>query len=439
MSERATGLVLDTLASSVTTGHLTMHLPDGRMRMFGEKGTGPEATVDVKDPALFQGLAGGDPTLHLGTGYRDGMYDVESRRISDFLGVLLQNELRKTIEEKAGRFGAILRTLLQHGLHLSRAKAQANVSHHYDRGNDYYRLLLGPSRAYTCAVQRSANDSIEDMQRNKHDLVAWKLGLTHPECPRRSLNVADIGCGFAATAIRLAQRHGARVRGVTLSPEQVKGSRDRIQREGLEDRVQIEHGDYRDFQGTFDSIYSIGMIEATYEKPWYGGHDRGYDTMMKKFVSIASEDAVILQHTITTEDPPSQPLDGYFAAHVFPGGRLPRAQELTLAGERAGLTLVDVEDLRDHYAATLGHWIQNLHVQEEAILDCRDSKGHAKYSPEFIRGEDYYLQASQAGFRHGTMHLLQYLWHTGRKRPDRIPVQLDHADAMHPRHRSLPI
>ncbi|MFH9179958.1 class I SAM-dependent methyltransferase [Streptomyces albogriseolus] len=237
------------------------------------------------------------------------------------------------------------------GLHTKRSDKRA-ISHHYDVGNEFYEIVLGPSMVYSCAYWPAPppEGTLEQAQHDKLELVARKLAL------RPGQRLLDVGCGWGSMAIHAAREHGVNVVGITLSQEQAAYARKRIAEEGLTDRVEIRVQDYRDVaDGPYDAISSIGMAEHV-------GSERylEYATVLHRLLSPGGR---LLNHQIARRpqrDESSYQVDEFIDAYVFPDGELaPLGITVTLL-ERAGFEVRDVESIREHYALTLRRWVANL-------------------------------------------------------------------------------
>ncbi|MFJ9559705.1 class I SAM-dependent methyltransferase [Streptomyces fuscichromogenes] len=233
-------------------------------------------------------------------------------------------------------------------LHTRRTDKQA-ISHHYDVGNDFYELVLGPSMVYSCAYWE-AGGTLEGAQRDKLELVCAKLGLTPGQ------RLLDVGCGWGSLAIHAAREHGVSVVGVTLSQEQAAYARKRVADEGLTDRVEIRVQDYRDVRdGPYDAISSIGMAEHV-------GADR-YLEYARELYGLLKPGGRLLNHQIARRpqhDESAYNVDEFIDAYVFPDGELAPVGTTVTQLERAGFEVRDVESIREHYARTLRRWVANL-------------------------------------------------------------------------------
>ena len=223
------------------------------------------------------------------------------------------------------------------------------ISHHYDVGNDFYRLVLGPSMTYSCARFADPTMSLTQAQASKHDLVCRKLGLHE----RPGMRLLDVGCGWGSMALHAARHYDAMVVGVTISGEQHDEARRRVTEAGLEDRVDIRLQDYRDLGGEhFDAISSIGMSEHV-------GRSRIGD-YFSTLSSLLEPRGRLLNHAISSVGGSEIGPRTFMGRYVFPDGELLDVGDTLHAMQDAGLEVRDVESLREHYAMTLRNWVSNL-------------------------------------------------------------------------------
>ena len=271
--------------------------------------------------------------------------------------------------------------------HTRRRDSRA-VTHHYDVGNDFYELVLGPSLTYSCAYFAdgpAGPPPLEAAQLAKCDLVARKLGLA------RDTRVLDVGCGWGTFAIHAASTYGARVVGVTLSPAQAASARRRAREAGVGDRVEIRVQDYRDVtDGPFDAIASIGMAEHVGLRalPDYGRH----------LHALLRPGGRLLNHAIARRPgPPDEPSrTSFIERYVFPDGELEPLGTMVAALEDAGLEVRDVESLREHYALTLRAWVANLEGRwDEAVA--LTSPGRARVWRLYMAGSALAFEANRLG------------------------------------------
>ncbi|KIS27361.1 cyclopropane-fatty-acyl-phospholipid synthase [Arthrobacter sp. SPG23] len=278
----------------------------------------------------------------------------------------------------------------------SKSRDAAAISHHYDVGNDFYALVLGPSMVYSCAVWNDQTDghgdranSLEAAQEAKIDLVCRKLGL------QPGMRVLDVGCGWGSFALHAAERFGVDVVGVTLSNEQAGLARKRVADAGLTDRVDIRVQDYRDVDdGPFDAISSIGMSEHV-------GREQ-ISRYVSQLHGLLRPGGRLLNHAISWNAGPTSPdPDSFIPRYVFPDGEMLSLADMIGALEAGGLEVLDVEALRRHYALTLREWVRNL----EANWDEAVSAG----GPGRARVWRLYMAASALGFEDGLTGVNQVL------------------------------
>ncbi|MFE1427109.1 class I SAM-dependent methyltransferase [Streptomyces fungicidicus] len=281
---------------------------------------------------------------------------------------------------------------LRRGLHTRHSDRRA-ISHHYDVGNDFYELVLGPSMVYSCAYWPAPppRGTLEQAQHDKLELVARKLAL---EPGRRLL---DVGCGWGSMAVHAARDHGVDVVGVTLSQEQAAYARKRVADEGLTDRIEIRVQDYRDVtDGPYDAISSIGMAEHVGSRRYLE-----YATALHRLLKPGGR---LLNHQIARRpqrDETTYRVDDFIDAYVFPDGELaPLGSTVTLL-ERAGFEVRDVESIREHYALTLRGWVANL--------ESGWSRAVALTGPGRARVWQLYMAASALAFERNRIGVNQVL------------------------------
>ena len=264
------------------------------------------------------------------------------------------------------------------------------ISHHYDVGNDFYRLVLGPSMTYSCARFTSEEATLEEAQGAKHELICRKLGLDRQPGAR----LLDVGCGWGSMAIHAARHHGARVVGVTLSREQVDEARRRVAEAGLGDQVEIRLQDYRDLGGeAFDAISSIGMFEHVGSRRM----TRYFETLH----GLLTPTGRLLNHAISKPGGSVLGRRTFVGRYVFPDGELLDVAEVVRAMQRAGFEVRDVESLREHYSRTLHLWVANLeHHWDEAV---------GLVGPSRANIWRLYMAASANGFDDGGLGVHQVL------------------------------
>jgi cyclopropane-fatty-acyl-phospholipid synthase len=268
----------------------------------------------------------------------------------------------------------------------SLARDSRAVRHHYDVPPEFFRLFLGPSMVYSCAIFSRGAKDLEAAQEAKLEIVCQKLGL------KRGQHVLDVGCGWGSFAIHAAQRHGVHVTGITLSPPQVETAKRRAEEAGVADRTDFRVADYRELAGeSFDAVASIGMVEHV------GGEQM--DEYARRLRGALRPGAQLLNHGIANlrqQDP--HPGD-FSARYVFPDGAPQPLSRVLVAFERAGLETHHIEEFRDDYAETLRHWARRL---DDNLADAVRLAGS-----ERVRVWRLYLRAARNGFETGFTSIYQ--------------------------------
>jgi len=273
----------------------------------------------------------------------------------------------------------------------TRQRDRRAIEYHYDVSNAFYALFLDRNMVYSCGYYRSEADTLEQAQVQKLDHILGKLAL------RPGDRFLDIGCGWGALVIRAAQHYGAQATGVTLSTNQLEYAREQIRALGLQDRCRVELCDYRDLDGEFDRIASVGMFEHVGLKnlPLYFG----------KIRTLLAGDGLALNHGITTSDAAAgwMPLGAgeFIDRYVFPDGELPHISQVLREMAEAGLEVADVESLRRHYARTCRAWADRLEANRERAAGIAGGKR--------ARIWQIYLAGCAYGFAAGWMNLYQVL------------------------------
>ncbi len=279
-------------------------------------------------------------------------------------------------------------------------QAQKNVAHHYDLGNDFYKLFLDEGMQYSCAYFLNDNESLEQAQQNKLRLIAAKLNL------KPGLKILDIGSGWGDMALYLARLENVDVTGVTLSKEQHALSNEKAKRLGLADRVRFRLQDYREVPERFDRIVSVGMFEHV------GVHH--YDEFFAKVNALMTDDGVMLLHSIGHMSPPGT-ASPWLRKYIFPGAYSPALSEVFTSVEQASLWVTDLEFLRLHYAKTLNHWWRRFEANRAKVAQMYDER--------FCRMWEFYLVSAEMMFQTGSQ--LVFHMQLARKR-DAVPIQRDY-------------
>ena len=264
------------------------------------------------------------------------------------------------------------------------------IGHHYDVGNGFYELVLGPSMTYSCARFVDPAMSLAEAQASKHDLVCRKLGL-HEKAGMRLL---DVGCGWGSMAMHAARNYSSSVVGITISREQQAAARQRVKEAGLADQVEIRLQDYRELAGEhFDAVSSVGMSEHV-----GGAHIGEYFSTL---ASLLVPGGRLLNHAISTVGGSKLGRRSFMYRYVFPDGELLDVGHTVLAMQNAGFEVRDVESLREHYALTLRQWVANLEEHWDAAV--------ALVGARRARVWRLYMAGSAVGFEDGGLGVHQVL------------------------------
>jgi cyclopropane-fatty-acyl-phospholipid synthase len=325
--------------------------------------------------ALFALLC--NPSINFGELYSQGRLEVEGDLIH-----LLENLYRVP----QGVVARIASRYLGWTQSSGRRASRKNIYHHYDIANDFYQLWLDPQMVYTCAYFPHQKANLEDAQSAKLDLVCRKLWLQPGE------TVVEAGCGWGALALHMAKFYGVRVRAFNISEQQIQFARERAKREGLESLVEFVDDDYRNIRGRYDAFVSLGMLEHVGR-----AHYRDLGRVIHRVIGDQGRG---LLHFIGKNRP--QPLSAWIRRRIFPGGYCPALREVMDVLEPHDFGVLDVENLRFHYARTLEHWLQRFEHSYEGVVE--------RYGTFFARMWRLYLAGSAAAFRAGTMQLFQVVF-----------------------------
>jgi cyclopropane-fatty-acyl-phospholipid synthase len=377
--------------------------PIGFEAYDGSRAGNADAAVRLilRSPLALSYLASAPGELGLARAYISGALDVEGDMYA-MLASFADLEFESTRSEFD--FGLVTRLLAARlwwpvrrppqearlrGRRHSPARDASAISHHYDVSNRFYEWVLGPSMAYTCAVYRSPDDTLEDAQFEKFDLVARKLGL------RPGMRLLDVGCGWGGMVMHAAKHYGVQALGVTLSRNQAQWAQKAIAEGGLGDLAEVRHGDYRDVaESGFDAVSSIGLTEHI------GAKNLGayFDFLYGKTLPGAR----LLNHCITRPDNKADTRTGQFInRYVFPDGELESPGRIISAMHDAGYEVRHEENLREHYALTLSAWCANLDANWAAAVE--------EVGPGRARVWRLYMAASRFGFDRNTVQLHQVL------------------------------
>jgi cyclopropane-fatty-acyl-phospholipid synthase len=332
---------------------LRLELWNGQRLDFGKHA--PEVTVKVSHVSAVPYLL--TPSLaNLGRAYVEGKIDVEGR-VNEMIRI--GSALAEQTLKPEGKFARITRTVR----HTKKKDAEA-IQYHYDVSNEFYRAWLDENMVYSCAYFENGDEDLATAQLKKIDHILTKIQV------RPGDRLLDIGCGWGALVMRAAEKFGARCVGITLSQNQYALAKERVERAGLADRVDIRLEDYRDITGRFDRITSVGMFEHVGLKhlPMY----------FSKMSSLLEDDGVAMNHGITTTDVNSGEAayggGEFIDRYVFPHGELPHIGLVLRVMQEGGLEALDVENLRRHYAKTCGMWADNFETRTGQIKTMVDDK-----------------------------------------------------------------
>lgn len=364
----------DALLSKIRSGAVKVKYWDGTSTTYGEGK--PYFTMTIRSPKAIRAIMR-NMTVGFGESYTNNLIDIEGpldnvgRLASENYALLRKLSLPRVKRRNSNTF----RTQKQH------------VQHHYDLGNDFYKLWLDESMSYSCAYFQKPTDILELAQKQKVDYILRKLQL------EPGMSLLDIGSGWGELLITAAKKYGVTGHGITLSAEQLKHSQARVKKEGLEKEVSFELISYNDFADryrTFDRIVSVGMYEHVGRK-----NQASYFEAVAKMLKFGG---ISLLHTITNAI--ETPADPWIDKYIFPGGYIPSTRQVASGIFDSGFDLIDYENLRLHYAMTLDEWLKRFEENKDKVIELHGEK--------FYRMWRLYLAGASAGFRYGDLKLSQY-------------------------------
>jgi cyclopropane-fatty-acyl-phospholipid synthase len=369
------------LKGFIKKGSLEVIDADGKTHTFGGKADGPKVKMKLTDPKLYKTLFT-NPELAAGEAYMDGTMSFPGSSLRDFLTLFSDNRRSLGQQPYQRLFGRVQRSFKRLQQANPVGQAQKNVAHHYDLGNDFYKLFLDTGMQYSCAYFQNDDNTLEDAQLNKLRLIASKLRLGPGQ------KVLDIGSGWGDMALYIGAMTGSDVTGVTLSKEQHALANAKAQKAGLSDRVRFELRDYRDLNQKFDRIVSVGMFEHVGV-----GH---YTEFFDKVNALLPDNGLMLLHSIGKMSPPGT-ASPWLRKYIFPGAYSPALSEVFPVVERAQLWVTDLEFLRLHYAKTLKHWADRFDANRAKIAEMYDER--------FCRMFEFYLISCEMMFRTGAQQV----------------------------------
>ena len=355
------------IRENIKHGAFKLVYPNGDEQVFGD---GPASVVwRINDTRVLSKIAR-NPLLNLGETYIEQGWDVEDGKLAQLLTILRTNFEDELVRRGSmAAYAAILQTW--NNLHAS----MRNVSHHYDLDESLFRAFLDQDMHYSCAYFRTPEQTLEAAQSAKCEHIRKKL------CLKPGQKVLDIGSGWGSLGLYLAEQEDVQVTGLTLSNEQLGVAKQHAVQRGVDNQVEFRLEDYRNHQGEYDAVVSVGMFEHV--------GLRNFDGYFNKVGNLLSKDGVAMIHTIGHMDRPAA-TNPWIRRHIFPGGYIPAISEITTAIERSPLVFADIEVWRQHYALTLKEW--NRRFQAVRSEFARD-KGE-----RFCRIWEFYLLMCQTAF-----------------------------------------
>ncbi|HWX59442.1 cyclopropane-fatty-acyl-phospholipid synthase family protein [Bradyrhizobium sp.] len=360
----------------VRRGTLILTMADGSVYTCGD-GLAPPIKVRFLDSTVQRRVLV-DPELAVGEAYTTGKLVVEDGTIADVLSVLLdQPDIWPRWSKFQRWFRYRLGTLFKTN---RRKRSKDNVERHYDLDDRLYSLFLDADRQYSCAYWNDTATDLESAQLAKKRHLAAKLML------RPDQSVLDIGSGWGGLSIYMAQTVGVAVTGITLSSEQLALSRSRLSSKRFRYPPNFRLQDYRDVNGSFDRIVSVGMFEHV--------GPRFYPAFFKRCFDLLNDSGIMVLHSIGRSGSP-EPTNPWIAKYIFPGGYIPALSEVLPVIERSGLLICDIEILRLHYAETIKGWRERFMARRADVIRL--------YGERFTRMWEFYLAASEMTFRKQNM------------------------------------
>ena len=330
-----------------------------------------------------------DPELEFPEAYIRGEIIIENASLKEFLMDLVKNLGRREVNSAS----YISKRIFQLWRYLSNfnlpGKSRKNVEHHYDiggaKGEKLFDILLDKThRLYSCAYWKNETKTLEDAQQNKIDHIVKKLDI------KPGNKILEVGCGWGGMAFEIAKQKGCEVTGISLSKNQIQYCKDKSKELGLDNQVNFQLADYREIQGKYDRIYSVGMFEHVGKK-FYKAFFEAMNRLMK-------DDSKFLLHTIGVVDKPTPP-NKFINRYIFPGGACPSFSQIIKPIEKTGLIVADTETLIRHYDKTLISWLERFMAKKDLVKDMFDEK--------FVKMWSFYLASCAAAFRYRDLVVFQ--------------------------------
>ncbi|UWQ82014.1 SAM-dependent methyltransferase [Leisingera caerulea] len=371
---------------AMEVGQLDIHLPDGRVFSAKGRNPGPVADLHIHNPDCFARLIR-EGDLGFSDAYLEGWWSTSD--LQAFMD-LVHMGANTVYDGFPGRGLARAYERFRFWLHRNhRRQAKKNISYHYDLGNDFYGLWLDDTMTYSSALFQSGQDSLEKAQTAKYASMVDQMGVKPGD------HVLEIGCGWGGFAEYAAGQRGLRVTGLTISKEQLRFARERLEKAGLSDRVELRLQDYRDCRGQFDGIASIEMFEAVGEKYWPAYFSTIRDRLKPggqatlQIITVADRRWEVYRKGVD-----------FIQKHIFPGGMLPSPKVLRDQAEKAGLGVVRSIEFGDSYNQTLRRWHDTFNARWDQI----SSMG---FDERFHKMWNFYLTSCAAAFKTGNCDVTQ--------------------------------
>ena len=361
------------LERHIKKGILHLHLPQGKVYTFGDSGN--EVHWHVLSDKTMRRIAL-DWEFQLGQTYMEGLWHAGDGSLYELLALL-----RNNFQISKNSWLRPIQGAIQQWNKVSRA--YTNIAHHYDINEQVFRHFLDKEMFYSCAYFESETATLEEAQQSKARHIASKL-LLQP-----GHKVLDVGCGWGSMMFYLAQNFDLNVSGITLSREQLAVAQKEAKKRGL-DKIEFHLQDYREHQGLYDRIVSIGMFEHV-GTPFYSKY-------FSKIAEMLEDDGVALVHTIGRTGPPAT-TNPWIHKYIFPGGVNPALSQISKALEHSELMATDIEVLRVHYAHTPHHWHARFQQHRNEIK--------ALLSEEFCLMWEFYLVACEVAFEYSDLVVYQ--------------------------------
>lgn len=384
--------------------HGRLTLVDGEdERAYGEptEDFPVSTTVTVRDPAFYPAILFGG-SIGSGESYMDGQWETDD--LTAVIRIFVRNlEAMESMESGAAWLTAPFHRAYHRLRRSTRAGSRANISAHYDLGNDFYRLFLDETMTYSCGIFEREDSALAEASAAKYERIARKLALAPED------HVLEIGTGWGGFAVHAAERFGCRVTTTTISREQHDYAVERVRRAGLSNRVTVLFEDYRDLTGEYDKLVSIEMIEAV-------GHEFYADFFRACGERLRPEGLMALQAIVIRDDRYREQLRSpdFIKRYIFPGSCIPSVTVLGEAAARVSdLRLVHLEDITPHYAKTLRLWRERFFENLPAVRKLG-------FSDTFIRMWEFYLCYCEGSFLERYIGDVQAVY--ARPRNRRVPI-----------------